>query len=171
MSSKVKLAAQLDDFDKRSDETGLGNFEPTRTKQSFKDETDINVLVKRFGVTTTAQMRGLKVPSYGDFGEKVFDFQSAMNAVVDAQRAFDTLPADVRKRFGHDPQEFIAFFNDPANVEEGRKLGLVLPERVIEEAAPIKVSVVDAAPQGEPQARPEGGEKKGGKPPKHSSST
>lgn len=167
--AKVKVAAQLDDFEARSDETGLGPFEPTRTKQSFKDECDINTIVRRFGVTGELP-QGVRVPSYGDFGSEVFDFQSAMNAVVAAQRTFEQLPASVRKRFGHDPQEFIAFFNDPANVEEGRRLGLVLPEKVLEEAAPIRVEVVEKG-AGEPVAKPEGGKKGGEKAPKAQSST
>lgn len=169
MKKKVELAAQLDDFDKRSDETGLGNFEPTRTKQAFKDEADINTLVRKFGVTATSQMRGLRVPSYGDFGSEVFDFQSAMNAVVEAQRTFDALPAQVRKRFGHDPQAFMEFFNDPENRAEAEKMGLVVPPVVQEEPKPIRVSVVPEGGENASDAsvaNPGGGEKKGGKPPK-----
>ena len=62
----------------------------------------------------------------GDF-TGITDFQSAMEAVVRAQGAFNDLPANVRARFRNDPAEMLAFLEDGKNREEAVKLGLVSP--------------------------------------------
>lgn len=96
--------------------------EKSRTQQQFKDETDIKVIVKNFTRTGLAPMR-TAVPLPGDFHE-VFDFQSAQNLLVRAKQAFMELPSGTRKRFGHDPAEFVAFVANPENGDELVKLGL-----------------------------------------------
>lgn len=102
--------------------------EPSLTVQSQKDEADINVLVKRFGVTGHLP-QSVRAPSFGDF-TGVNDFQSAMNAIREAQESFDAMPADVRARFHNDPQEFVEFCSDEENIDEMRKMGLTKPEDI-----------------------------------------
>lgn len=122
-----------------------------RTIQSAKEDSNINVIVKRFGLTGNARVPSVE-PFYGDFSQ-VEDYQSAMNMLVVAQRAFDQLPSDVRRRFGNDPDQLIEFLHDPENVEEGRKLGLIKPEET--PPAPQKVEVVNQ-PAPEPAKGSEG---------------
>lgn len=125
--------------------------EESRTQQSFKDECDINVIVERFGLT--GEMPGdLKMPVSGDF-TGVTDFHSAMNLVVEAQDQFMRLPAEVRKRFGHDPAELIAFLGDEKNKDEAIKLGLVNPPAEVPRDA---VKAIDelAAKLAPPVAKP-----------------
>lgn len=107
-----------------SDESGLAcSHEEGRTAQEFKDECDINVIMERFG--RTGELPGdFKAPVSGDF-TGVTDFHSAMNAVRQAQEAFDAMPADLRARFNFDPQRLIEFCEDGRNVDEARKLGLI----------------------------------------------
>lgn len=114
------------DMNKASDEAGLGQFEPTRTQQHFKEECDINTIVRRFGVTGELPI-GTRAPRYGDF-TGVNDFQTAMNAVARANEAFDALPATWRKRFDHDPQKFLEFCENTENREEAVRLGLIMPQ-------------------------------------------
>lgn len=103
--------------------------EDNRTQQQFKEESDINEIVRRFGLTGEMPDNP-RVPQYGDF-EEVTDFQSAMNAVRQAEEGFMELPADVRARFANDPQRLMDFLADEANRDEARKLGLVrLPPEV-----------------------------------------
>lgn len=97
----------------------------SRTQQHFKDETDINVMVERFSRTGELPPAP-PAPAMADF-DGVFDFQSAMNVLVDASRSFDALPAKVRKRFANDPHEMMQFVADEANYDEALKLGLVNP--------------------------------------------
>jgi len=92
------------------------------SQQSFKDETDINVLLERFKVT--GQMpQGVVLPQYGDFAHMV-DFRTAQEAIRKANGAFMDLPANIRARFNHDPASFVDFCSDKANLPELRKLGL-----------------------------------------------
>lgn len=120
----MKLKMQHDDFSAASDDTGLMCLDPSLAIQSARDETDINTIVKRFGLSGKLP-ENVVAPSYGDFTE-VVDFQTAMNAIVDAERAFMLMPADVRRRFGNDPQLFVEFCSDDQNLEEMKKLGLVV---------------------------------------------
>lgn len=102
------------------------SVEPDLTVQSFKDDCDINVIVRRFGVTGV--LPGAKTPPfYGDFSN-VMSYQEAMNALLDADEAFMQLPSATRRRFDNDPGQLIAFLSDEANRDEAVKLGLVEPK-------------------------------------------
>jgi len=116
------------DGDAVSAETGLLCLDESLTLQSEKDESDINTIVKRFGLTGELP-EGVRPPTYGDFTQ-VFDFQSAQNALVAARESFMEMPADVRYRFKNDPQEFVDFCSNPDNLDEMRKLGLAVPAKV-----------------------------------------
>jgi len=112
------------DVDEVSRETALQcDPEKSVTQQQFKEETDINTIVKRFGLTGTVPLN-YKPPLSGDFTE-VSDFHSAMNAVREAEEAFMMMPAALRKKFNHDPQELMLFLDKEENREEAIKLGLV----------------------------------------------
>lgn len=124
---KVFLRAEHNyDTNEASDASGLACTDPSRTKQSFKDECDINTILKRFNITGELP-NNVRAPQYGDF-EGVFDYQSAMNAVIEASAAFMEMPAHVRKRFGNDPAAFVDFCSDESNRAEAEKLGLVVPK-------------------------------------------
>lgn len=117
--------------------TGLvieDNEQNNRTKQEFAEEVDINTLLRRFNIT--GQMpENVRAPTYGDFTE-VTDFQSAVNAIAQANEAFDQMPAEVRYRFNNDPERFVAFVDDEANRSEAEKLGLVFPRPPAEPETP-----------------------------------
>lgn len=100
---------------------------PTLTQQSHSIETDINVLVRRFGLT--GQITGVSRPPLpADFEVGVFDFQSAMNQIRAAEESFNAMSSDVRFRFNNDPHLFVEFCSDPSNLPELRKMGLAVPE-------------------------------------------
>lgn len=128
------------DRDQASFVSGLRTPEVTRTIQSAKDDADINVIVKRFGVTGMVPVVE-RLPLNDDF-DGVFDFQSAMNVLNAATRTFERLPAAVRKRFGHDPKEFVDFCSDPKNSDELVKMGLAIKKPIVVESPPMKVEVV-----------------------------
>lgn len=92
-----------------------------KAKQSFKDECDVNTIVRRYEMGgELPEFRG--EPLYADVSG--IEFQAMMDVVASAQAAFEALPAEVRRRFGNDPREFVAFVGDPSNRAEARKLGL-----------------------------------------------
>lgn len=108
--------------------------DPSPTVQAEKDNCDINVIMKRYGVT--GQMAPpARIPQYGDF-EGITDFQSAQNAVASAKSAFMELPADVRTFFKNDPQQYLAFCSDPNNLDKMVELGLAEKRRPRNSSAP-----------------------------------
>lgn len=117
--------------DEASDESALECPEPSLTKQEFVEECDINVIIKRFGLGMELP-ENARVPVNSEF-EEVFDFQSAMNAVVNAREQFMLFPAHVRARFHNDPAEMIDFVSNAENRDEAIKLGLVPRPRTPEE--------------------------------------
>ncbi|WNK14527.1 MAG: internal scaffolding protein [Microvirus sp.] len=112
------------DRDAISEITGLDCPEDEgRTQQQFAEETDINTIVRRFGLTGQLP-ENVNMPSSGDF-TTVHDFQSAMNLIRQSEQEFMKLPAEMRKRFEHDPQQLINFLEDGNNRPEAEKLGLI----------------------------------------------
>lgn len=114
------------DRDKVSEETGLLCTDLSLTQQHQKEEADINTIVKRFGLTGELP-QGVKAPRFGDFTE-VRDYQTALNAVIEANTAFNMMPAEIRSRFNNDPEKFVEFCSDDKNRVEAEKLGLVFPK-------------------------------------------
>lgn len=118
------------DVDAVSNETGLECKDVSRTVQAGAEESDINYIVKQYGLTGKVP-QNLRTPSYGDF-DYVGDYQSALEAVRAADEAFLKLDARVRLRFDNDPQKFLEFCADSGNLEEMRSLGLAIPVPVPE---------------------------------------
>jgi len=93
------------------------------TKQSFKDECDINTIMSRYQSTGEMPVINERAPQYLD--ATGMDFQDMQNKVVEAQNLFNDLPSSLRNRFHNDPAEFLEFCGDPANRDEMSKLGLL----------------------------------------------
>lgn len=109
------------------------NTEPSMTKQSFRDECDINVIMKKWEKTGVIDhVRDIQ-GQYGDFTD-VKDYRSALDAVIQAQEAFDGFPAELRARFSNDPAQFLDFVQDPSNMEEMISLGLAEAPKVNQES-------------------------------------
>lgn len=110
-------------------------------RQEFKDESDINFLMKRYRTHGVMPTMRTSEPRYLDCTE-VPDFQAAMQLVIDAEAAFMTLPAAVRKEFGNDHVAFVEYASDPKNLEQMREWGLAPPEKAPD--APMRVEVINA---------------------------
>lgn len=113
-------------------------------RQSFKDECDINNILKKYQKTGVVDWLAKHEGTYADVS--AFDFMSAQMTIVEAKRMFGDLPSSVRKRFSNDPAEFLLFMEDDSNLEEAIKLGLAT-RKVVEE--PI-VAAVAAPPVSSP---------------------
>lgn len=147
------------DRDAASNESATGDWDESKTKQSFAEECDINTIVRRFHLTGELPTN-VRMPTYQDF-VGVFDFHSAMNAIVQASEAFDEMPAEVRARFHNEPAEFVAFCSDEANRPEAERLGLVKPKPPSPAASvvntPAAVAAATAVPAGSSGASAPGG--------------
>lgn len=94
---------------------------PSKTKQSFKDECDINVLMQRYQATGILPA-GSAIPRYADVSE--LDYQLAQDTVATANSMFSALPSGLRARFDNDPAKLLGFLEDPKNHAEAFSLGL-----------------------------------------------
>lgn len=105
-----------------------GEIIPSKTQQSFKEECDINEIVRRFGITGQLP-ENYRAPVSGDF-TGISDYHSALNAVIAADAEFMKLDASIRERFNNDPAALIEFIENKDNIDEARKLGIVdkIPE-------------------------------------------
>lgn len=118
------------DRDAESARVGLLCKDPSLAQQNGKEEADINTIVDRF--LKTGALPPVKTPpTYADFSE-VFDFQSAMDTVVQAQNSFMALPANTRSRFNNDPAKFVAYVDhclETGDLEPLREMKLAVPKQ------------------------------------------
>ena len=106
-------------FDSKGKKCTVKNF---RAKQEFKEECDINMILKKFQRTEAISHWHEFHGAYGDATAN--DFMAAMVIVTEAQQMFDALPSELRNRFNHSPAEFLDFVQDPANADKMHELGL-----------------------------------------------
>jgi phage internal scaffolding protein len=134
------------DTNAASDESGLHCEDATLAQQHFKDECDINNILRQFNVTGLLPEAPLS-PRYGDFSG-ITDYHTAMNAVIAAEDGFMALPADLRARFQNDPAQLIDFLSDENNRSEAEKLGLLDAQKTESTVTPLDVTVLgDTAPK------------------------
>jgi len=94
------------------------------TKQSFKDECDINTIMNRYLSTGEMPVINERAPQYLDVSSG-FDFSEMQRQVLEAEELFSELPSILRNRFANNPADFLSYCADPANEPEMRKLGLL----------------------------------------------
>lgn len=123
---------------------------PSMAKQSFRDECDINNVLKKYNKTGQLPDLIKQNPQYGDFSEAP-DYQDALNLVILAEQQFNALPAHARKRFNNDPAEFLAFVHNSDNAEEMVSLGLATKRPVDDPKAS------DPSLKEDPKSQPAGG--------------
>ncbi|WNK12878.1 MAG: internal scaffolding protein [Microvirus sp.] len=98
--------------------TGVG-----RTKQSFKDECDINNLMAKYLKSGHMDHVNQALPRFEDVTSR--DFQGAQNLIADALSMFEDIPSKVRNRFDNDPGKLLDWVHDPRNAEEAAQLGFL----------------------------------------------
>ena len=111
----------------------------SRTKQSFKNETDIGNIVRKHAKTGLLEHVNRFSGDYGDY-LNVTDYQTSVNQVMAANDMFLSLPSSLRKRFDNDPGSFLNFVSDESNRDEMRELGLLNPE-----IKPVSEPVIEEA--------------------------
>lgn len=129
---------------------------PSKVQQHFKESCDLNYIMAKYARTGILPVNRNQ-PQFGDF-TNIKDHASALNAVMDADNAFMSLPAKIRKRFGNNPQYLLEFVNNEQNREEAIKLGLI-PEP--EDAVPQRLPQTSKKDEKEQKnvPEPEHGEK------------
>ena len=119
------------------------NNEPSQTEQQFKDDADVNHIMRRYNSNPhTYDPFVRKDGIYADTSQ-IPDLVNAMETVVKAQHAFDELPSQLRERFGNSPVMLLEFLKDPKNTKEAIELGLM---EEIHPPQPIKVEISNPIP-------------------------
>ena len=100
------------------------------TKQSFKDECDINNIMAKFEKTGVLEHVNNWEAEYGFIDGATF--QDYQLQVAKAKTMFEELPAKTRERFGNDPAKFLDYFDGEKkpDIEELLELELVDPMSV-----------------------------------------
>jgi len=119
-----------------------------KVQKQFKEMTDINAIMAKYQKGEAITHLNRRVGVYGDFSE-IRNYQSSLDLVLGAQKAFMALPSGVRKRFQNDPQQIIDFVSDKSNYDEAVKLGLIIPKSEASDAPAINAGVTTASTTGE----------------------
>lgn len=94
------------------------------TKQSHKQECDINFILGQYKRTGILNHINRNSPLYADLPDNL-DYQQALATVATAANSFSSLPAVVRDYFDNDPSRFLAAFQDPSQLAKLQEFGLV----------------------------------------------
>lgn len=106
----------------------IPEYNDGRTKQSFKDQCDINKILKKAQKAgSLAHVQKYEKAVYGEFNGE-FDLLTAQNQIIRANEIFQDLPSEVRREFGNDALKFVQFAGDPANNEKLEELLPALAE-------------------------------------------
>lgn len=109
---------------------------PSLAKQSFGDECNINKIMSRYEKDGLVEHINQYQGQYADLPSGQ-DYQYALNAVIAAKDAFQSLPAKIRTKFDNNPELFLAFVDNPDNKAEMIALGLgPQPEPIQDDKAP-----------------------------------
>ena len=101
-----------------------GEVTPSLTVQSDLAGCDLNTIMAQYERTGIHGFEDrLGSGAFVDLASAP-DFRTAQDTIASANEAFASLPATIRKRFSNSPEEFLAFFDDPSNIEEAIRLGL-----------------------------------------------
>nr|QJB19266.1 MAG: internal scaffolding protein [Microvirus sp.] len=100
-----------------------------KTRQDMKDECDINLILKGFGVTGRMD-HVMRTPGEYGFASSI-DLQESLAIVQKADAVFNELPSQLRRRFANSPAEFLAFVQDKKNEKELYAMGLMKKGEVV----------------------------------------
>lgn len=114
-------------YTSREPSQGLTFTRPSMTQQQFKDECDIDNLVRR--ATQTGDYSAFQATA-GDYVDTsdIGDYKNALDFINGVNEEFYELPSNVRFRFDNDPSKYIDFMSDSDNFAEAAKLGIISVE-------------------------------------------
>lgn len=92
------------------------------TEQEHLKECDVNLIIKKYDATGLISHVNNMEAMYGDI--KSMDFREALELQKKVGEDFLKLPSDIRRIFGNDPANYLAFMEDPSKRQESIELGL-----------------------------------------------
>lgn len=129
---------------------------PSRTQRHQAADTDINVIMRKFGVTGVAP--GAKYPpSFQDIPEDM-DMQKAIEIVRQGYEAFETQPANIRALYRNDMALYAAHVEHLRATGDTEALeGLGLLKKTVLEPPPSATVQAEPPQPAKKPATPEGG--------------
>jgi hypothetical protein len=117
------------------------------TQQHFKEESEINNIIKKHDKNGIIESVARGNARYGDFS-LVQDYKSSLDTIRDANDNFMEIPSEIRKKFNNNAGEFFNFVQDPNNQPELIKMGLAtaIPQ---ESATPVADKPSSEVPSGD----------------------
>lgn len=109
---------------------------PSKTKQEFKQECNINHIVELYkkGAPLPLQITAGQFSDVSELG----DYKTALDTVMEAERVFKTLPLVIKQAVNNTAAGFIDYVNDPSNKDQLVDWGLIagpeVPEVAVETA-------------------------------------
>ncbi len=94
-----------------------------KTQQHYKDECDINTIIRKYNDTGLLPMNMAGPPQYGYATSQTFT--EALQTVALSTQEFMKLPSEIRTEFNNNPAEFLDALHDPSRRDELVKLGLI----------------------------------------------
>lgn len=122
-AEKVKTSSAMRTFCQRPGRHDKDGNPIYKTEQSHKKECDINNIIRKYDKQGIITHVSKFEAQFGDMTG--LEFQTMQNKVLSAKEQFGKLPSKIRKRFGNNPKELLAFMEDSNNREEAIKLGLI----------------------------------------------
>lgn len=107
--------------------------QPSKTQQHYKDQCDINKIMKRFSATQSADFLSTFNSAVSGRFEDVTgipDYRVALDRIMRAEAVFEAFPSKVRAQFENDPARFLDFCQNEANRPQLAEWGLLKPEAV-----------------------------------------
>jgi len=123
-----------------------------KAKQEFKNDADINSIMKKFQKTGIITHVNKHQGQYGDMSPQTL--HESLNTVRTAETMFNELPSSIRNKFENQPGQFLEYVQDPKNYADAKAIGLRLSDQAeqaalaaIEEAGLTQDSRTGSAPQ------------------------
>ena len=126
----------------RPDNVELNTGSDSYVQQALGPGTRVQSILERFTRTGELPVNPL-TPRYEDVSD-VGEYNDAMNLVARITEHFESLPSDIRLRFSNNPAEYLAFINDPNNIDMAVDMGLL--QRNEPELAPAETAPAESAP-------------------------
>ncbi len=118
-------------------------------KQSFKEECDINTIMRKYEKSGLIAHLNKHQGQYGNFiGFQ--DYHASQNQILEARESFATIPAKIRAKFNNDPATFLEFAQNPDNLDQMIEMGLAPPKP----PGPLTEATTKEAPKPETSDEP-----------------
>lgn len=125
------------DREEVSKNTALVCDDETLTQQNFKDDADLNVMIRKYGVLPVQEV------NWNEFDSTVIpaDYHQLQNKLIEADQAFMSLPAELRNEVNNDPAELLALISQR---EAEAKAQAKAAEKAAKNEASTQAEPVDA---------------------------